>query len=63
MNAPACWDKAISIIFSSETMIEVKKEMGPQKSQKLPENFYSFFAHYQDNSWIISSNVKDHLTH
>jgi hypothetical protein len=28
MNAQACWDEAMKIIFSAETMIEVKKIMG-----------------------------------
>jgi len=63
MNAPACWDEAMSVIFSEKTMSEVKKLLGPEKASKLPDNFEPFFAHYQDDSWIISDNNEDHLLH
>ena len=60
MNSPACWDKAMEIIFSPETMKRVKSEMGP-KAQSLPESFDSFFAYYQDDSWVISDNHEEHI--
>ena len=60
MNSPACWDKAMELIFSPETMRRVKSEMGP-KAQSLPESFDPFFAHYQDDSWVISDNHEEHI--
>ena len=63
MNAPACWDEAMKIIFSAETMIEIKKLISKSHASQLPDDFESFFAFYQDDSWIISDNLEIHLIH
>ncbi len=63
MNSPGCWDEALSIIFSERTMSEIKKSMSKSDANKLPDGFESFFAYYQDDSWIISNNFDEHLIH
>jgi len=63
MNAPACWDEAMKIIFSPETMAKIKKLISKAKADQLPDSFDSFFTYYQDDSWIISDNIDIHLIH
>ena len=44
-------------------MAEIKKIIGKDKASQLPDSFESFFAYYQDDSWIISDNMDIHLIH
>ena len=62
-SAPACWDQAMEIIFSRKTMEIIKKELTPEEADSLPEDFSSFFANWQDDSWIYSENPEQHLLH
>ena len=63
MNAPACWDEAMMMIFSPETMNLVKNTMRKSDADRLPDSYDRFFTYYQDDSWIISDNMEIHLIH
>jgi len=62
-SAPACWDEAMSRIFSSKTLSRVKTQLPPEEAAMLPDSFESFFDYYQDDSWIFSDDEKSHLIH
>ena len=63
-SAPGCWDRAMSMIFSSETMRQVKeKHLTQAEADQLPESFEDFFDYYQDDSWIFSDDNESHLIH
>jgi hypothetical protein len=62
-SAPACWDQAMSIIFSKETMAQIKTELPQEEADALPDDFESFFTYWQDDSWIFSENEEIHLIH
>ena len=62
-SAPACWDEAMSRIFSSKTLSKVKAQMPQDEAEKLPDSFESFFDYYQDDSWIFSDDDDYHLIH
>jgi Reverse transcriptase (RNA-dependent DNA polymerase) len=49
-SAPACWDEAMSTIFSPKTMKEIKKSLSQAEKDQLPDDFESFFTFYQDDS-------------
>jgi len=53
-SAPACWDQAMSIIFSPQTMSQIKKSLPLEEASQLPDDFDSFFAYWQDDSWIYT---------
>ena len=62
-SAPACWDQAMEIIFSKETMDLIKSKLEAEEAEKLPEDFTSFFSNWQDDSWIYSNTPEEHLLH
>ena len=62
-SAPACWDEAMSRIFSSKTMSRVKSQLSQAEADLLPDDFESFFAFYQDDSWVFSDDEESHLIH
>ncbi len=62
-SAPACWDEAMSRIFSPKTMKEVKKTLSQAEKDQLPDDFESFFTFYQDDSWVFSEDEEIHLLH
>ena len=62
-SAPACWDEAMSRIFSPRTMSRVKARLSPREAAQLPDSFESFFDYYQDDSWIFSDDDESHLIH
>ena len=62
-SAPACWDQAMEIIFSRETMDLIKAKLKPEEAEKLPDDFTSFFSNWQDDSWIYSDTPEEHLLH
>jgi dUTPase len=62
-SAPACWDEAMSRIFSSKTLSRVKSLLTQREADQLPDSFQSFFDFYQDDSWIFSDNDDIHLIH
>ena len=62
-SAPACWDEAMSRIFSSKTMEKVKALLTPEERAKLPDDFETIIVFYQDDSWVISDTEEDHLLH
>ena len=62
-SSPACWDQAMSIIFSRETMSNIKAKLTTAEAEKLPDDFSSFFANWQDDSWIYSDTPEQHLLH
>ncbi len=62
-SAPACWDEAMSRIFSSKTLSRVKSLLTQREANQLPDSFQSFFDFYQDDSWIFSDNDDIHLIH
>ena len=62
-SAPACWDQAMEIIFSKKTMYDIKLKLTLAEAKKLPEDFSSFFANWQDDSWIFSDTPEMHLLH
>ncbi len=62
-SAPACWDEAMSRIFSSRTMSRVKARLSRHEAAQLPDSFESFFDYYQDDSWIFSEDDESHLIH
>ena len=62
-SSPACWDQAMSIIFSRETMSNIKAKLTAAEAENLPDDFSSFFANWQDDSWIYSDTPEQHLLH
>ena len=62
-SAPACWDQAMSLIFSAQTMAEIKKQLSMEEASQLPDDFDSFFAYWQDDSWIFSDFPEQHVLH
>jgi len=62
-SAPACWDEAMSRIFSSKTLSRVKTQLPRNEAAMLPDSFESFFDYYQDDSWIFSDDDECHLIH
>ena len=62
-SAPACWDEAMSRIFSPKTMSRVKLQLSQAERDQLPDDFKSFFDFYQDDSWIFSDDDESHLIH
>ena len=62
-SAPACWDEAMSMIFSTQTMSDIKLKLTPSEANSLPDDFEEFFTYFQDDSWIFSDNDDMHLLH
>src|SRR5450830_965699 len=62
-TAPACWDHAMSIIFSKETLEKIRKQLSSAEAKILPSSFEDFFTYYQDDSWIFSNDEESHLIH
>jgi dUTPase len=62
-SAPACWDEAMEIIFSEQTMTEIKEKLPKNEADLLPKNFSTFFTYYQDDSWTFSDTPEEHLLH
>ena len=62
-SAPACWDEAMELIFSKETMLQIKAQLPPETAKLLPEDFKTFFTYYQDDSWTFSDTEEEHLLH
>ena len=62
-SAPACWDEAMKLIFSTETLLKIKAQLPPEEANQLPDTFEEFFFYYQDDSWIFSDNQEIHLLH
>ena len=62
-SAPACWDEAMSRIFSSKTMSRVKAQLPEKEAAQLPDSYESIFDYYQDDSWIFSDDEESHLIH
>jgi hypothetical protein len=60
-SAPACWDEAMSRIFSSKTMQKIKAMLDQEEADQLPDSFDDFFTYYQDDSWIFSDTDEIHL--
>ena len=53
----------MSIIFSRETMSNIKAKLTAAEAENLPDDFSSFFANWQDDSWIYSDIPEQHLLH
>ena len=62
-SAPACWDEAMSMIFSPQTMSDIKLKLTPSEANSLPDDFETFFTYFQDDSWIFSDTDEMHLLH
>ncbi|WP_353203095.1 reverse transcriptase family protein, partial [Polynucleobacter sp.] len=62
-SAPACWDQAMSIIFSAASLAEIKRSLPKGEADLLPDTFESFFCYWQDDSWIFSDSTEEHLIH
>jgi hypothetical protein len=62
-SAPACWDEAMSRIFSSRTMSKVKARLPQCEADLLPDSFEPIFDYYQDDSWVLSDDEESHLLH
>jgi RNase H-like domain found in reverse transcriptase/Reverse transcriptase (RNA-dependent DNA polymerase)/Integrase zinc binding domain len=62
-SAPACWDQAMSIIFSKKTLSKLKQTLPAEEAAQLPDSFEDFFTFYQDDSWIFSDTPEQHLLH
>jgi hypothetical protein len=62
-SAPACWDQAMSIIFSKKTLAAIKKGLSTEEADSLSDSFEDFFTFYQDDSWIFSDDPEMHLLH
>ena len=62
-SAPACWDQAMSLIFSPETLQTIKSKLPEHEKSLVPNTFDDFFIFYQDDSWIFSDTPETHLIH
>ena len=62
-SAPACWDQAMSIIFSDASLAEIKASLPREEADLLPDKFEDFFCYWQDDSWIFSKTPAEHLVH
>ena len=62
-SAPACWDEAMSRIFSSKTLEKVKATLSPAEAAEVPDSYEDFFTFFQDDSWIFTDPTADnHLS-